>query len=40
MQNGSHAGETEKLTFGSVCGEATLTTFSGSTVELTLEHCI
>ena len=22
MQNGSHAGETEKLTFGSVCGEA------------------
>jgi hypothetical protein len=40
MQNGPHAGETETLTFGSVCGEATLTTFSGSTLELTLEHCI
>jgi hypothetical protein len=40
MQNGPRAGKTETLTFGSVCGEATLTTFSGSTVGLTLEHCI
>ena len=39
-QNGPRAGEQETLTFGSVCGEATLTTFSGSTLELTLEHCI
>jgi hypothetical protein len=40
MQNGPRAGKTETLSFGSVCGEATLTTFSGSTVALTLEHCI
>jgi hypothetical protein len=40
MQNGPRAGKTEKLVFSSVCGEATLTTFSGSTVALTLEHCI
>jgi hypothetical protein len=40
MQDGLRAGETETLTFSSTCGEATLTTFSGSTVALTLEHCI
>ena len=39
-QSGPHAGKYETLSFGSVCGEATLTTFSGSTVALTLEHCI
>jgi len=40
MQNGRRAGMTETLTFSSTCGEATLTTFSGKTVALTLEHCI
>jgi hypothetical protein len=40
MQNGLRAGKTETLTFGSTCGEATLTTFSGRTVPLTLEHCL
>ena len=40
MQNGRRAGKTETLTFGSTCGEATLTTFGGATVPLTLEHCI
>jgi hypothetical protein len=40
MQNGRRAGKTETLSFGSTCGEATLTTFGGSTVPLTLEHCI
>ena len=39
-QNGPHVGKKETLTFSSVCGEATLTTYSGSTVALTLEHCI
>ncbi|MGB8296435.1 MAG: hypothetical protein WCG85_13490 [Polyangia bacterium] len=39
-QNGPHVGKTEMLTFSSVCGEATLTTYNGSTVALTLEHCI
>lgn len=39
-QNGPHVGKTEMLTFSSVCGEATLTTYSGSIVALTLEHCI
>jgi hypothetical protein len=40
MQNGRRAGQTETLTFGSTCGEATLTTFSGGTVALTLESCL
>jgi hypothetical protein len=40
MENGLRAGKTETLTFGSACGEATLTTFSGATAALTLEHCI
>ena len=31
---------TETLTFSSICGEATLTTASGSTVSITLLHCI
>jgi hypothetical protein len=40
MQNGRRAGKTETLTFGSLCGEAILTTFGGDTVALTLEHCL
>ncbi len=38
--NGPRAGQSETLSFGGACGEATLTTFSGSAVALTLEHCI
>jgi hypothetical protein len=38
--NGPRAGKSETLSFGSACGEATLTTFGGSSVALTLEHCI
>jgi hypothetical protein len=40
MQNGLRTGKTETLNFASACGEATLTTFSGKTVALTLEHCL
>jgi len=40
MQNGLRAGKTETVSFSSACGEATLTTFAGRTVALTLEHCI
>ena len=40
MLNGRRAGKTETLTFAATCGEATLTTFKGSTVALTLEHCL
>jgi hypothetical protein len=37
---GSNAGKTESMTFGSVCGEVTLTSPDGSTSSLTLQHCL
>jgi len=41
FQDGTAATKTESLTFNSVaCGEATLTTKDGTTVPMTLKHCI
>ena len=37
---GADAGKTESITFSNVCGEASLTRADGTTVDLTLEHCI
>ena len=40
FSNGTNTGKTEKVSFSLVCGEATLTTASGATESLTLEHCL
>lgn len=40
FNNGSNVGKTETLSFSPVCGEATLTTASGSTEAVTLQHCL
>jgi len=40
FQNGPYQGDTETLAFSGVCGEATLTTTSGTMVSLTLLHCL
>lgn len=37
---GANTGKTETLTFGPVCGDATLKTASGATEALTLQHCL
>jgi hypothetical protein len=37
---GSLAGKTETLTFGAVCGDATLTRTDGSTEAIVLAHCL
>jgi hypothetical protein len=40
FSDGPNTGKTETLTFSPLCGEATLTTVSGTTGPLTLEHCL
>jgi hypothetical protein len=40
FSDGPNTGKTETLTFSPFCGEATLTTASGSTEALTLQHCL
>jgi hypothetical protein len=40
FSDGPNTGKTETLTFSPICGEATLTTPSGSTGALTLQHCL
>jgi hypothetical protein len=37
---GSLAGKTETLTFGALCGDATLTRADGTTESLVLQHCL
>jgi hypothetical protein len=40
FQRGANLGKTETLTFSAACGEATLTTASGASEPLTLQHCL
>jgi hypothetical protein len=40
FDTGPNAGKSESLQFSSVCGEATLTTASGATRSLVLQHCL
>jgi hypothetical protein len=40
FSKGPDVGKQESLSFGAVCGEATLTTASGEQVPLELEHCL
>jgi hypothetical protein len=40
FSNGPNTGKTETLAFSRVCGEATLTTASGESEALTLQHCL
>lgn len=40
FSDGPNTGKTETLTFSPICGEGTLTTVSGATEALTLEHCL
>lgn len=40
FENGPDTGKTETLSFTRLCGEATLTTVSGETESLTLQHCL
>jgi hypothetical protein len=40
FSDGPDQGKTESLTFSPVCGDATLTTASGTTEALTLQHCL
>ncbi len=40
FNDGPNKGKTESLTFSPICGEATLTTTSGTSEPLTLQHCL
>jgi hypothetical protein len=40
FSKGANVGKTESIAFSAICGETTLTNADGSTVPLTLEHCL